>query len=220
MTTARVAKRERQRAARKRRKEARTPAPAPGKPDALSNAEDLPPSKRLDLSEIAYAHHLYSKLRKAGHQCGVRNGYVYLELGGGECGWIQARQDDCLRMAVATLLQIPPYEVPDLEVDKQLERGHSPDLIAAAVVETYSVWAANRGLRMTVHDRLPVDRDRWLGVVIQPGYFQNHCLIMQRRKVRFEPVPPLAPRGLRLKRFQIGDVQYGVTFDAIEKGNE
>lgn len=175
----------------------------------------------LDVREIAYRHQLAARLQKrTGRPCGVRSGYLYTDLPNGEIGWCQVRWDECLRMAVATLLQIPPSEVPDLHVDRRMEAGESADEIAAQVNRTYMDWAAERGLQITAHRNLPVDRERWLGVVPQPGYFQNHVVVMRRRKVHFEVVPAAAaPKGYRVKRFQLGDIAEGVTFDPIEKGS-
>lgn len=155
------------------------------------------------------------------------------------------RADDCLRPCIATVLQIPPAEVPDPRIDRRLAAGDEPLQIATDAWEQLARWLDGRGLRLVVHTgALPVDRDRWIGVcrprsdasaterVIGmaawanhvPGTelvgFSDHSLVMSHDRVLHDPairVP--APPGLRVRGWTLTDVTYGVTFDTKERND-
>lgn len=50
---------------------------------------------------------------------------------------------------------------------------------------------------MVTYDRVPIDPPRrWVSVILLPGWFVSHCLVMSRGEVLFDPTPPIPPREL------------------------
>jgi hypothetical protein len=131
------------------------------------------------------------------------------------------RKDDCQAAAIATVLQVPIGKVPDPRIDERLEAGEDDEEIDRRAHVELTRWLARRGLRMVVH-RSPLDvaRRRWIGVVMMPGRFQNHCLVMDRQKCLFDPVRHdyvMDFPGRQLRRFRVEDVSYGLSFQAAKR---
>jgi hypothetical protein len=74
-------------------------------------------------------------------------------------------------------------------------------------------WLPYTGLQMTVHRQLPLHLPRWLGVVRQPGDFQDHCLAMDGMAVLWDPTD-LAPEGppLKVRKWAIHEISIGLSF--------
>ena len=98
------------------------------------------------------------------------------------------RRDDCLAAATATCLQIPIARVPDPEIDRRLAAGEDPEAVDRRARRELDAWLDSRGLDMVVLDKAPDPLPaRWIGVVPLPGDFTNHCLVMTRSRVLFDP---------------------------------
>lgn len=97
------------------------------------------------------------------------------------------REDDCFAAAVATILQVPPEDVPDPRLDERLAAGENPEEVNRTAWREFEIWLAGRGLTMIVHRSVPVDAERWIGVVPLRGWFQNHCLVMSRSRLLHDP---------------------------------
>ena len=135
------------------------------------------------------------------------------------------RWDDCLRAAIATATQIPVGQVPDLRLHERLDAGDDPDEISEESWLRIARWAEDRGLRLMLHDTVPADRERWIGVCEytptwdedEPNPFPDHCLVMSYGRVIFDPAASvIAPRGMRLRTWDADDVTYGLSFDRKE----
>jgi hypothetical protein len=150
------------------------------------------------------------------------------------------RRHDCLRPAIATVLQVPVDQVPDPDIDRRLaddltdaRRRYPADAaerlwaISRAAIRTQLAgwqlideWLDRRAYRVTVHETMPT-LDRWIAVVEPPipeGFFGDHCLVMSHDTLIFDPavsVPP--PPGMRLRRWSHRDFRYGLSFSRAER---
>jgi hypothetical protein len=138
---------------------------------------------------------------------------MVVRLPTGERGYYQTRNDDCMRAAVATCLQVPIEDVPDPRLDERLAAGDDPDELDRLARAELEGWLAGRGLRLVRHWRLPVDRERWIGVSPGPGEFGDHVLVMTRAEILFDPASYI-PGMERLARLR--PLSYGITFDREE----
>jgi hypothetical protein len=140
----------------------------------------------------------------------------------GTRGWcVRApRRDDCFAAAAATVLQVPISKVPDGRTDERLALGVPPDLIDSEAKSAWVRWLAKRGLRWVVHEKVPVRRKRWLGVIELPGMFTDHCLVMTGNELLWDPILGMfegvtLPRGLRV--FTPENITYGLSFQRIQR---
>jgi hypothetical protein len=161
-----VGKRARRRGVKAPRK--RGSRPASSRRGLIQRREDDPtPGRWAEDWERGRAsslrQHPIARLTEAGIDWGVTPG------AGDEVGYGMDpyRQDDCLRAAIATCTQVPIEEVPDLQVDKRLSAGQSAEEITRKGWDTIERWALERGWHVVVHEQVPADRDRWVGIV--PG---------------------------------------------------
>lgn len=141
------------------------------------------------------------------------------ELPDGTLGYHSCRADDCFVVAVATVLQVTPREMPDLRLVADLRAGEDPDAISRRAWMQMERFAAGRGLRIRVcQARLPTHRSRWIGVCSpqRDKPFEDHCLVMSRDELLFDPA---AWKHALLKIWSYGpeDITYGVTFDRQRK---
>jgi hypothetical protein len=75
------------------------------------------------------------------------------------------RLDACFSCAIATCLQVPLEEVPDIRFDARSRRGESPERISRSAWQIYTQWCATRGIGIVHHKRVPPYPDgRWIGV--------------------------------------------------------
>ena len=122
-----------------------------------------------------------------------------------------SRADDCWAAAVATCLQVPIEEVPDPRLDQRLQAGEDAEDVNRQAWLEFGRWLNGRGLRIARHNRAPVRRRRWIGVIEFPGLFMNHCLVMDRDEILFDPVDPTR-LARRVRTYTPADVGYAFTF--------
>lgn len=127
------------------------------------------------------------------------------------------RTDDCFAAALATTLQIPISRVPDPRIDERLDLDESVEDVDAFAHEQLERWLARRQLRLVVHQKMPARRRRWIGIVPLPGNFHDHCLVMSRGEILFDPAQ-YGPRVTR--RFEPSDVALGLSFQTIPQAKE
>lgn len=157
------------------------------------------------------------------------------QLANGDVGYGMApeRNGDCFRAAIATVLQVDVAQVPNGRLDERLAAGEDPQEINRSYMVRLDEWLAARGLAV-VHPKVPVDRDRWIGVcrvetrprdlmlarrygVELCEHFTDHCLIMCHDRAIFDPAVSMkVPDGMRLRPFTPEDVTYGISFDPKE----
>jgi hypothetical protein len=129
-----------------------------------------------------------------------------------------ARGDDCLGAAIATTLQVQPYEVPDPMISRRVFAGDDPDVISAEAWARLLEWCDGRGLQVLYHETTPVDRDRWIGVCPWSGLFMGHCLVMSYSRVLFDPAVGVeAPPGMTTRTWGPEEVAYGLSFEPVRK---
>lgn len=170
--------------------------------------------------------------RWLGYDCKV------VPLGNGEIGYCMTPNQtfDCLRPAIATVLQIPLEQLPDARIDKRLDTGDPPEVIVRESWARLVRWLHGRGVQLVVHETVPVRKHRWIGVCKSPNSsfldellkdtpdsgaaFSDHSVVMCHDRVVFDPAISLrAPPGMRLYRYELADVRYGISFDRREQGN-
>lgn len=160
-----------------------------------------------------------------------------VRLGDNEIGYCMdpLRRDDCLQAAVATVTQIPVDQVPDARLDERLRAGDDPERIDRDSWEQLATWLHHRGLEAYLHNKVPIYRDRWIGVsggvtkdevasiadnlntsfVETP--FLDHCLVMSHRRIIFDPGISLCPPpGLQLRNWEVDDIDYGISIKPKE----
>ncbi len=169
------------------------------------------------------------------------------ELGNGEIGYCMPRYraDDCLRPAIATMLQIPPAEIPDPRIDERLAAGDTAEDICRDAWAGITSWLAERDLQLVFQEPFP-DRERWIGVVRVPGIteatsqpdrpadellarfdafiirdrhlaFYDHCLVMRHDRCHFDPAVGLSvPAGHQLRTYDPSEIAYAITIEPKE----
>lgn len=246
ITTAKQAKRKRQRAARKRR-EAKSPsvggsrvllqprsvsrrtsdieAQAEGRPtvgiEAWVNARRASISRRI---------HPIVRLVDAGADWGAQ------PEPGDEIGYGMHpyRLDDCLQAAIATVTQVPIEQVPDLQLDKRSDQGDSRDEVSRTSWKRIEAWAASSHLKLVFWEGKVVPRDRWIGVCSSSGEsdwvwegrrlvrstratFTDHCAVMAGDRLHFDPMcSVIPPPGMTNQEFSPDEITYGISFDKEE----
>jgi hypothetical protein len=124
-----------------------------------------------------------------------------------------ARGDDCFRAAAATVLQVPPALIPDSQIDARLAEGWNADHVSRSAWGTFLDWLSLRGLRMVVHRDPPVTLARWVGVVPFPGDFADHCLVMARGRILWDPADLTpAPPPFVTRPYAAHEVTMGYSF--------
>jgi hypothetical protein len=182
------------------------------------------------------------------------------QLGNGEIGYCMepTRTDDCLRPAIATVLQVPPCEIPDPRIDERMAAGNTALDVSREGWAELRAWLAHRGLEIAIHEPFP-DRERWIGVAripwIADAYeselqgmpvpqgpadellakfdvfiasewlnymsLSDHCLVMCRDAVHFDPAVGLQPPpGQRLRTYDPSEIVYAITIDPLKELNQ
>jgi hypothetical protein len=143
-------------------------------------------------------------------EAGLRAGLFQTPLADGTTGYYMHRNDDCLQAALASLLQVPPHKVPRVPVDEMLAAGRDPEEIAGIFWGTLAHWTEAQGATIMLHPNPPRTERRWIGVVGQPGIFNDHCLLMARGTLLFDPMEVPIP-GQELKRADPSNIEFGIT---------
>jgi hypothetical protein len=142
---------------------------------------------------------------------GLRAGYFATRLRDGSLGYLQRRTDDCLQAAIATCLQIPPHEVPDLHIARQLFAGKDPEEIDRGIARTMGRWEDEHGVTVRYHARPPTSARRWIGVVTETADYDDHCLLLSRRDRLFDPANLLP--SVTVSQYDATDCDYGITIE-------
>jgi hypothetical protein len=162
-----------------------------------------------------------------------RAGGLTMELADGTLGYLvrAPRRDDCWQAAVATCLQVPIEEVPDLRLHERAVAGEDLGELTSAYRLEFFGWLTDRGLRMVIRRRVPVAKARWIGVVPTPGWAE-HCMVMRYGRVLFDPTKDLrfaalaevltesqlaTIRRIRVRVWGPEDVGYGLSFRPLTK---
>ena len=142
---------------------------------------------------------------------GLRAGYFQTRLRDGTFGYLQRRTDDCLQAAIATCLQIPPHQVPDLHMEQQLANGTEPEEMEQRIVKTMGRWMEKHSVTIRYHATPPTSERRWIGVVTEPDEYSDRCLLMSRRDCLFDPANLLP--SLTVSQYDTADIDYGITIE-------
>ena len=147
---------------------------------------------------------------------GLRAGYYAMRLRDGSLGYVQRRADDCLQAAIASCLQVPMHQVPDLQINRQLAAGTDPEELDRAIRETMGRWLAVQGVRFVLHAGSLPTSGRWIGVARGPSLDDraaaDHCLLMVGRDCLLETSRPVGDLDREL-RLGYEDVDYGITIE-------
>lgn len=145
-------------------------------------------------------------------------------LADGTLGYHSQHGDDCLMIAVATVLQVPPEELPDLRPLERYRAGEELDTIITSAWDSLRRCVTERGLHICFHSKpLPTHLRRWIGVCWddqgQRLPFSDHCLVMAGQKVIFDPSAWKVDLGVRA--WTARQVHYGISFpEQKETDNE
>jgi hypothetical protein len=139
------------------------------------------------------------------------------QLPDGAIGYAMRRYDDCWQAAVATVIQVDVDEVPDAHADARLAAGETPEQAEQSAGREFDEWLAARSLLARVHKSVPVNADRWLGIVPRPGWAQGHCLVMAHDDLLFDPARAIGAldQSRRVRIWGPDDVAVGVTFASV-----
>jgi hypothetical protein len=86
---------------------------------------------------------------------------LLVRLPNGTLGHFQRRDDDCMRAAVATILNCRTLEeVPDPDYDARIAAGESHEAIVEEAAAELTAWLQARGLQMTIHRAPPTSHTR------------------------------------------------------------
>lgn len=127
----------------------------------------------------------------------------------GTTGWPTRypRRDDCLAACVSTCLQVPIADVFDPCIDARLEAGETVEEVNRSLWAGLAAWLEARGLRLVVHETVPVPVERWIGIVPRLGPFQDHCVVMTQNEVLFDPV-----NDTWVPKWHPNDISWGLSF--------
>jgi hypothetical protein len=145
---------------------------------------------------------------------GLNAGYFATHLWDGTLGYFQRRQDDCLQAAIASLVQAPMHEVPDLQINKLIASGIDPGELEAKIGECMDRWLERCGLTVVFHTSKPTSARRWIGVVGSERLTHDHCLLMSGRECLFDPDQILARRPDEdPTELDPADIDYAITIE-------
>jgi hypothetical protein len=140
---------------------------------------------------------------------GYALGYFMTELTDGSKGYFQRDGLDCLRMAIASCAQIPPYLVPDLKLPERIAAGQDRGEIEREAHQKMMQWEKVNGVDLRVHVSPPRSARRWIGVEGGSDGDTDHCYLMSGSHCLFDP-GEILPGEMDQSRVNI---DYGVTFD-------
>jgi hypothetical protein len=147
---------------------------------------------------------------------GLKAGFFQMRLHDGTTGYLQRRTDDCVTAVIASLLQMPPYLVPDLQLDQQLSAGNDPEEIDRVIEQKFGQWTRKHGLTIMIHASPPVSAKRWIGMISADDEFSNHTLLMAGRDLLFDPahlLPPGKDQPTALAGYTPSEIDHGITIE-------
>lgn len=148
---------------------------------------------------------------------GAELGYFKSPLRDARYGFLQRRSDDCLRAALATCVQAPMPEVPELKPDQLLAAGKDPEEIGRVVLGTLGAWIERNALTIVAHSdaRLPVASACWIGLIHNPDDPDGaHCLVMRGREPVFDTAWLTPPRTDEPVSWHgLDDIEFGLTIE-------
>lgn len=138
-------------------------------------------------------------------------------LADGTTGYLQRRTDDCWTACVATVLQMPPQQVPDLQLILRKVAGHSEQQIMNDTGQLIERWLRSCHLRLWIHD-VDDSRDRWIGVVNSAtgSPMGTHSLVMHHGEVLFDPGVWLPDRPNSRTNRSLASIDYGLSIEVID----
>jgi hypothetical protein len=142
------------------------------------------------------------------------DGYYATRLRDGTLGYLQRDVADCLRAALASLLQIPMPNVPEMPTNKLLSGEMDAEEFERVAARRLDRWTAERGLTARFHAS-PRTSGRWIGVLLSEEWsvLNDHCLLMSGRDCLFDPGTPV-PRPLDEPTDQdLADIDYAITVE-------
>lgn len=150
---------------------------------------------------------------------GLQAGWFGVHLPDGTVGYLQRRLDDCVQASLSTLTQIPPHRIPDARIDAQLAAGVDKHAVNRGFWTTLEAWVQQQpGMVLTIHPtgQPPVTHRRWIAVTRSADAwgFNDHCLVMDRQDVLFEPHTLLpASKDDTRDRYDPDTVMYSITVE-------
>jgi hypothetical protein len=144
---------------------------------------------------------------------GIRSGFFQARMLDGAVGYFQRRHDDCLTAGLASLAQMQPHLVPDLQLNKLAAEGLEPEQIEDHANAQLERWQAKYGLEARVH-LYPPTTGRWVAVIGTPMDGNDHCVVMKDRTPIFDPSLAL-PRGKDEPPtdWDLNDMLYSITVE-------
>lgn len=139
------------------------------------------------------------------------------------------RVDECFAAALATLIQIPLWQVPDWRLHEREDAGDDPAEINRESWARLEKWLGRRGLQLVLHETPPVECARWIGICppspevtamlayahslgFYAGNFTDHTLVMSYSEILHDPaIAVRPPDGCRLQTWHASDVTHGFT---------
>jgi hypothetical protein len=135
----------------------------------------------------------------------------------GTLGYFQRRTDDCVQASIASLIQMPMYEVPDLQIDKHIAEGRDDEALERSVGHQFSQWMEKHSLTMYRHVNPPLLAKRWIGVVSTGNEVNDHCLVMTGHDCVWDTshmLPPGKHEPIAAHDiFTPRDINYGITIE-------
>jgi hypothetical protein len=108
----------------------------------------------------------------------------------------------------------------DGSIHRRLAEGEDPDAVSESSWERMHQWAAAHGLRIELHDQVPVNAYRWIGLCPHPTLptaGNPHTLVCSYSRVLWDPGLTLRhPDGRRLHGVGPEDIRSGITFTSID----
>jgi len=122
-----------------------------------------------------------------------------VRLADGSLGWLARRGGDCWPAVIGTAICVNDIrDVPDLRLDARLRAGESPEMIDRSARDAMEGFLASRGLAMVVHDELPLESERWVGVIPlggKPVHVSHPVHAIRRGSVRSVATGSRAPEA-------------------------
>jgi hypothetical protein len=143
---------------------------------------------------------------------GLDQVYFWTPLRHGTLGYLQRRSDDCLQVSLASLVQMPPHLVPDLNINQRLLAVQDLDKVFAESDEKMLRWTGEQGVRTVRHAKPLPSAHRWIGVI--PAHFGlSHCLLMSGHDCIFDPANAAVPPDVERSQYDPADIDYSITIE-------